>query len=178
MEQLDKVPARSCIACSGRYGSNFSLRQKFPEPDDATASLRRSEYFPTRGVKIGARRQAARASAFHFALHTRQKVDCADRVTADPAVVDVLDGKRVDVVPALASPAFYDDQIRALKHAQMLHDGASVQAAKVIAEIPGGSWLIFQEIKDLPSFVIGQRFEDPFLLVGFSLASHRHVINI
>src|SRR5271169_3064766 len=109
------MPARSCIACSGRCGSNFSLRRKFPEPDVATASLRRSEYFSDRYVENwGSASKEARALASHFALHAREQIDCAHGVMADPAIVDALDGKRVDVVPALTPLALYDDQVRFL----------------------------------------------------------------
>lgn len=107
---------------------------------------------------------------FHLALHAREQIDRARGIMADPAIVDVLDGKRVNVIPALASLALYDDEIRFLEHAQVLHDCASVQAAKVAAEISRRSRLIFQQIKNFSSFVIGQRLEDPFLFVGFLVA--------
>lgn len=87
-------------------------------------------------------------------------------VAADPAVIDFLDGQRVDVVPAMAALALHDHKIGAFQHAQVLHHSTAVQILKVFADISGGSRLVPQQVEHFPSPVIGEGFEDGVLPVA------------
>ena len=81
-------------------------------------------------------------------------------VGADPAVVDVLDRHRVEVIPAFAPAAFGDDQPRIFQHFEMLHDSASVDVAEVAAQRARGERLILERVEDLASDVRCQGFEN------------------
>src|SRR3546814_14033692 len=59
------------------------------------------------------------------------------RVGADPAVVDVLDRHRVEMVPAFAAAAFGDDEAGILRLPPMLHPRSAVDVGKTAAQRAG-----------------------------------------
>jgi hypothetical protein len=69
-------------------------------------------------------------------------------VAADPAIVDLFDRQRTEVVPAHPSLAFHDDQVCAFENAEVLHHRATVELGKAPANVAGGQRLDFQEIED------------------------------
>src|SRR5688572_12727131 len=76
--------------------------------------------------------------AFELALELRQTRRREGRVRADPALVDLVDGQRIEVVPPLASLARRDHQVRLFEHLQMLHHRAAVELREQGAQGPGG----------------------------------------
>ncbi len=107
--------------------------------------------------------------AFEVLFHAGEYVDGVGGVAADPAVVDFLDGQRVDVVPAVAAFAPDDDQLGFFKHSKMLHDGAAVQILEVPADVSRSLRLVSQQIEHFATAVIGQGFEDRLLPVALFL---------
>src|SRR5918993_4735295 len=88
------------------------------------------------------------------------------RVRADPALVDLVDRQRIEVVPALASLARGDHQVRLFEHFQMLHHRAAIELRKQAAQHAGGQRLVAQLVEDLSADRRGQRLERPVVLVA------------
>ena len=84
---------------------------------------------------------------------------------ANPALVDFVDRQWVEMVPALAAAALRNDQARVFKHAQMLHDRAAVEVAKMGAQGAGGQRLVLEIIEDLPADLVAERLEYPVVCV-------------
>src|SRR5690606_19484306 len=59
-------------------------------------------------------------------------------IRADPAFVDSVDRKGVEMVPALAATALGHDEAGFFKHRKMLHDGAAIELGKKGAECARG----------------------------------------
>ena len=64
---------------------------------------------------------------FQIGLQPVEQADRAGGIGADPAVVDMLDRQRVQMVPPLPPLALDDHQLRLLQHLQMLHHRAAVE---------------------------------------------------
>src|SRR5215217_8197790 len=70
-------------------------------------------------------------------------------IGADPAVVDMLDRERIEMVPPLAPLALDDHEIRAFQDLQVLHHGAAVERPESVAQLARGLRLIFQCIENI-----------------------------
>ena len=57
---------------------------------------------------------------------------------ADPAVVNILNRHRVQMIPAFAAATFGDDQPRLLQHPQMHHHGGAIEFGEAAGELAGG----------------------------------------
>src|SRR5688500_18759712 len=99
--------------------------------------------------------------ALELALQLRHAHRRARGVRAGPALVDLVDRQRIEVVPAFAPLARRDHQVRFLEHFQMLHDRAAIELRKQAAQHAGGQGLVAQLVEDLPADRRGQRLERP-----------------
>ncbi len=88
------------------------------------------------------------------------------RVFADPAVMDLLDRKRVEVIPALPSLALGNDEVSLLEDLQMLHHGAAVHIGKSIAQCARRLGCFLQPIEHLAPPRMGQGLEN-MVVLGF-----------
>ena len=64
--------------------------------------------------------------AFQVPLHFGKTSDGIPRMRADPAFVNVVNWKRIEVIPSLAPTSFYDDKIGPRENAQVQHDRAPI----------------------------------------------------
>ena len=69
------------------------------------------------------------------------------REGTDPALMDLLDGNDVQVVPTLSAAALDDDEIGIGEHRQMLHHRAAIQLRVLIAKGTGRERTCFQCIQ-------------------------------
>src|ERR1043165_3203104 len=90
-----------------------------------------------------------RLIVFNLALHASKNVDSSCCIIAYPAIVELFDRKRVDIVPAVASLSLYNDQFCIFQNPQVLHYGAAVQLAKVLAQLSGSPGLVPKHVKNL-----------------------------
>ena len=99
-------------------------------------------------------------------LKASEQGDRAFCMWADPALVDLLEGDGVQMVPTLPSTPDGDDQFRLFQHPQMLHHRAAVELGKMRAERAGGQRLVPQIVEDLAADRRGQGFENAVVPVG------------
>src|SRR5215212_7196695 len=116
-------------------------------------------YRSRREAGVVDRPEALRAALLQVVLEAGEQFDVVDCVGADPAVVDLLDGQRVEVVPAEAALAPDDDQAGLLQDAEVLHDRAAVELGEVAAEVARRAGLRLEQVEDAPSATVSQRFE-------------------
>ena len=62
------------------------------------------------------------------------------RIVPDPAIINMLDRQRIEIVPALPTAFMGDDQIRLFEDFEMLHHGAPVELRETGAQIAGWVW--------------------------------------
>ena len=86
-------------------------------------------------------------------------------VGADPAVVDVLDRYRVEMIPALAAAALGDDEPCILEHLEMLHHRAAVDIGEMDAQRARGQRLVLQIVQYLAPDRRGEGLEGRIELV-------------
>ena len=86
-------------------------------------------------------------------------------VRADPAIVDVLDRHRVQMIPPFAAAPLGDHQPRVLQHLQMLHHRAAVDVGEMAAQRAGRQRLVLEIIEDLSPDRRGERLEGRIELV-------------
>jgi hypothetical protein len=81
--------------------------------------------------------------------------------------MDALDRHRVEVVEALASSSFDDDQSGLHQHGEVIHDPVPRHAGMPIRELPRRSWPQAQGIQDVAPRPIGQGVEDGVVSSAF-----------
>lgn len=108
----------------------------------------------------------ALAVALQVPLEPGETGDRIPGVRADPTFVNVVDRKRVQVIPTLAPTSFGDDKIGLFQHAQVKHDRASIEFVELIAERAGRERLIAQRVKDRSSDSVAESLEDAVVLLG------------
>ncbi len=106
-----------------------------------------------------------RFGGLEIVLETSQQCDGMVGILADPPPMDELDRNGVEIVPPLATLAACDDEAGSLEHAEVLHDGASVESVKAGAQIASREWRAFEQVKDLAAARIGKCFEDQVILL-------------
>jgi hypothetical protein len=79
--------------------------------------------------------------------------------------VDVVDRKRVEVVPALAPAPLDLHQVGRFENFEMLHHRAAIEVRKLTAERAGGERLVAKSIKDRAPVDVGERAEHAVLLL-------------
>src|SRR5436309_252302 len=89
------------------------------------------------------------ASSLQIRLEPVEDADGVAGILTDPAVVDLLDRQRVEMVPALAPLALCDDQIGLFEYLEMHHHRAPVHVRESLAERAGGLRQILQPVEQL-----------------------------
>lgn len=80
-------------------------------------------------------------------------------ICADPAFVDMLDRNCIEVIPALSTAPFDDDEVGLLQHAQVLHDGGAIEVWQQFGKGTRCSWAGLECIKDLAAGFVRQCLE-------------------
>jgi hypothetical protein len=70
------------------------------------------------------------------------------------------DGKRVEIVPALAPISFHDEEVGFFQHSQVLHHSATIKQRKAAADVPRGPGPVLQEVQHETAPGVGEGFED------------------
>lgn len=118
------------------------------------------------------------SAAFQFLTESTEEADRRGGVLADPPVVYVPDGERVQVVPPLAALALDDHEPGALQDPEVLHHGAPVELVELIAQVSGGAGLVLEQVEETATGGRSQRLEDAVLVDIPGGARLRHVMNI
>ena len=84
---------------------------------------------------------------FEICLEPVQDFDGVRGIRADPAVVNMFDGERIEVVPPFASLALGNDEVGLLEHLKVLHHGTAVESGEMLAKRTRRGWLIPQDIE-------------------------------
>lgn len=88
--------------------------------------------------------------SLEIALQSSQQRHRFSSVGRNPSLVNLPDRGGVQVVPAITPLPPWDEQMRSLKHAHVLHHGTTVQRPReVVAQLTGRARRRSKQIQDL-----------------------------
>lgn len=77
--------------------------------------------------------QSIELVVLYLVFHACQEIDCTIGVPTYPAVMKLLNGQRVDVIPPKTTFTLHNYQISLLQNVQMLHNSTAIQQPKLFA---------------------------------------------
>jgi len=86
-------------------------------------------------------------------------------VRADPALMDPMNGQRVEMIPALAAAPLDDHQPRLFENLQMLHHRTSVELRHQFAEHPGRARFRLERVQNPAPGSMAQSLEQRIVLL-------------
>ena len=102
---------------------------------------------------------------FSLMLETAEHGRGIGGVRANPAFVDGVDGKGVEMVPSLATAFLGHDEAGLLQDAQVLHDGAAIEFWKQGAKHSGGARFGLEVIKHAPAHAVPEGLENQIICI-------------